>query len=160
MWICQRSTRPPSSPLLRVTRLPGLEIGTAASSSFWLPSSRNTGATMGRGLIGTAHTPAPDLGAGTGPHPSPPEDFSLRLWLGCHLSRAGCTCPRGSRDSFKKQKVPWTTHRAPAQGLLTCTPPLPENSRQKVTSAPNDHGQVPSLYRLLPYLQKDSTDSF
>lgn len=35
------------------------------------------------------------------------------------------TCPRGTRNSLKKQKVPWTTHPTPAQGLLTCNPPVP-----------------------------------
>lgn len=132
MWICQHSTQPPPSPLLLRHPHPWApEIGSAASSSFWLPSSKNVGATMGQGLIGTAQAPAPDMGAGTGPHPSPPEAFSLSLRLGCHLSRAGCTCPTGRGDSLKKQKVPWTTHPTPAQGLLTCNPPLPETQDEK-----------------------------
>lgn len=151
---------PPSPPLLRHPPPWAPEIGTAASSSFWLPSSRNVRATVGWGLIGTAHAPARTWGLAPAPTPHPPEDFSLNLRLGCHLPRAGCTCPRGRRDFLKKQKVPWPTHPSPAPGRLTCNPPTAGNSRQRVTSAASDRGQVTSQCRLFPYLQKDSTDSF
>lgn len=73
------------------------KIGTAASSSFWLPSPKNSGATMGQGLSGE-HRHQPDVG----PAPPPPtlpsrphtEDFNRSLRLGCHLSGAECMCPR------------------------------------------------------------------
>lgn len=124
-WIRQRSAGPQAHSSHATPPPWAPEIGTTASSSSSLPSSRDSGATMGWGPIGTTQTPAPDMGADGGPGP-PTEDSSLSLWRGRHLSRAGAHA-RGTQETLSKSKKYRGPHLRPLlRGFSPAAPPMPE----------------------------------
>lgn len=88
MWIWQLSPRSPkaAAPMHPPPWAP--EIGTAASSSFWLPSPRNSGATMGWGLSGEHRQQPPGGGGQLHPHPPRPHCPTQRTSIAAFTSAA------------------------------------------------------------------------
>lgn len=75
---------------------------------------------------------APDMRAGTAPpFPlRPTQRTSCSLRLGCHLSRAGHTCPQREETQQNKHPGPAPTPASnPCSSLLTCSPPSAGNPR-------------------------------